>query len=84
MTNRIRQKIVVGKGGSVLIPSSDLPAGTVVDVIVLTEPDELDTTEYLLSDEETRQRLLEAIEHVERRENLVVISPEEWSEKYRL
>jgi antitoxin YefM len=45
----IRKQTVVGEGGKVEILSSDLPTGTLVDVIILMEPAEPDTTAYLLS-----------------------------------
>lgn len=41
-----------------------------------------DTTEYLLSTEANRKHLTQAIENVEKRENLIVFTPEEWNEKY--
>ena len=84
MITGIRQKTVVGEGGKVEIVSPELPPGTVVEVIVVVEPVEPDTTEYLLSTEANRKHLLEAIENVEKRENLVVMTPEEWDAKYRL
>jgi len=42
---------------------------------------EQDTTEYLLSTEANRKHLTEAIEYVEKRENLIVFTPEEWNER---
>jgi len=84
MITGIRQKTVVGEGGKIEIVSPELPTGTVVEVIVFVEPVEQDTTEYLLSTEANRKHLLEALENVEKRENLVVITPEEWNAKYRL
>jgi len=82
MINSIKQKTIVGKGGKVEIISSELPEGALVEVIVLVEWVEKDTTEYLLSTEANRKHLMESLENVEKRENLVVITPEEWDEKY--
>ena len=49
MITGIRQKVIVGEGGKVEILSPELPRGTLVDVIILVETVEQDTTEYLLS-----------------------------------
>ena len=80
----IHQRTRVGSGGTVMIQASDLPEGTLVDVIVVIASSEEDTTDYLLSTDANRQRLLDALEHIEHRQDLVVISPEEWHEKYCL
>jgi antitoxin YefM len=84
MINGIKQRSIVGKDGRIEIASSELPEGTTVEIIVLVEPPEPDETEYLLADPLNRQRLLEAIESAKNPENLVVISAEEWHEKYRV
>jgi antitoxin YefM len=89
MINGIKQHGVVGKNGRIEI-ESELPEGTAVEIIVLVEsaasavPDMSDETHYLLSTEANRQQLLEAIESANAPENLVVILPEEWNEKYRV
>jgi antitoxin YefM len=86
MINGIKQHGVVGKNGRIEI-ESELPEGTAVEIIVLVEsaPSSIsDETNYLLSTEANRQQLLEAIESANAPENLVVISPEEWNEKYRV
>jgi antitoxin YefM len=82
MIHGIRQKAVVGQGGRIEILSPELPGGSIVEVIILIEPVEQDTTEYLLSTEANRNHLLQAIENIEKGENLTVITPEEWNEKY--
>lgn len=41
-----------------------------------------DTTEYLLSGEANRKHLMESIQNVERGENLIVFTAEEWHERY--
>jgi hypothetical protein len=51
MITGIREKTIVKENGSVEIPSSDLPIGTEVEVIILVVDD---TTKYLLSSEERR------------------------------
>jgi|WetSurMetagenome_2_1015567.scaffolds.fasta_scaffold476319_1 antitoxin YefM len=61
----IRQKTVVGAGGKVEILSPDLPSGTRVEVIVLVEPVEQDTTEYLLSTEANCTHLHQALRDLE-------------------
>jgi antitoxin YefM len=84
MINGIKQWSVVGKNGKIEIPSSELPEGTSVEVIVLVGSSELDETEYLLSSESNRQQLMRAIEQSQDPANRVVISAEEWHEKYRV
>lgn len=84
MLNALRQKILVKEGGKIEISSTELPAGVMVEVIVFLPEDEPDTTDYLLSTEANRQQLLKAIAHVEKRENLITFTPEEWHEKYRI
>ncbi len=82
MIRAIKHKGIVGKEGKIEIALTELQEGTEVEVIVLVDVDEMDTTEYLLSTKNNRQELLQAIERVEKRENLVKISPQEWHEKY--
>ena len=84
MLNALRQKILVKEGGTIEISSTELPAGVMVEVIVFLPEDESDTSNYLLSTEANRQQLLKAIAHVEKRENLITFTPEEWHEKYRI
>ena len=47
------------------ISAPDLPVGTEVEVIVLVEEEEMDTTEYLLSTEANRQHLEQSIRDAE-------------------
>jgi len=82
MITALKQRAIVGKGGQVGIISSGLREGTTVEIIVLVEPYEQDATEELLSSYSNRKHLTEAIKNVENRKNLVVITPEEWDEKY--
>lgn len=94
MLSGIRRQVVVGEDGKIEIQSSELAAGTVVEVIVLVEQDRLetatsqstpeDTTEYLLSTEANRRRLMTAVQNIETKTNLVGFTPEEWDEEYNL
>lgn len=84
MFNSLKRKTTVGPGGKIELWSPELPEGAQVEVIILIMPTEAasETTDYLLSTEANRQQLLEAIDNVEKRQNLITISPEEWYEKY--
>jgi len=82
MLTGIKQHGIVGKDGKIEIQTSDIPEGTAVEIIVLVEQAEQDTTEYLLSTEANRYQLLEAIARAEIPDHLVVIAPEEWHKKY--
>lgn len=78
----IKQKGVVGKQGKIQLDSTGLNEGTEVEIIVLVTSPEIDETEYLLSTEANRQELLEAIARVEKQQDLMTITSEEWHEKY--
>lgn len=84
MITGIKQRAVVGKNGKIEISAAELIEGTVVEIIVLVESPQPDETEYLLSTEANRTKLLQALERAEDSENLVVITPEEWHEKYHV
>jgi antitoxin YefM len=94
MLSGIKQQAVVGKDGKIEIQTSELTEGTVVEVIVLIEqnatetdasqPTSQDETEYLLSTEANRHRLMTAIQNVEAKNNLISFTPEEWNEEYNL
>jgi antitoxin YefM len=87
----IRRQIVVGEDGKIEIQSSELAVGTVVEVIVLVEQNQLetatsqstpeDTTEYLLSTEANRHRLMTAIQDIKTKTNLISFTPAEWDEE---
>jgi len=62
MITGIRQKTIVGKGGKIEFLSPELPNGTLVEVIVLVEPEKQDATEYLLSTEANRNHLFQALQ----------------------
>jgi antitoxin YefM len=84
MISGIKQQSTVGKNGKIEIPSTDLPEGTLVEVIVLVEFPAIDETDYLLSTPANKDRLLQSIENIKNPENLIVITPDEWNEKYRI
>jgi len=65
MLTGIREKTVVKENGMVEISAPDLPVGTEVEVIILVEEEEMDTTEYLLSTEANRQHLEQSIRDAE-------------------
>jgi len=64
--------------------SAELEEGTDVDIIILVSDSEPDTTEYLLSTEANQRQLSEAIDRIEKKENLVTITTKEWREKYSI
>ena len=70
----IRQKAIVGEHGKVEITAPDLPTGTLVDVIVLMEPGVQDTTDYLLSSEANRSRLMQALRELDDRSSYIYIN----------
>lgn len=78
----VKQKGIVDKEGKIEVKSPELHEGTEVEIIILIPSLETDTTEYILSTEANRRELLSAIERVEKQENIVSISSEEWHEKY--
>ncbi len=75
MINGIKQKAIVGEGGRIEILSSELPAGALVEVIILLEPAEPDTTDYLLSTEANRNHLRQALTALEQREAYIYLNP---------
>jgi len=76
MLSSIRQKAVVDQYGKIEIQSAELPIGATVDVIVLIEPDESDTTDYLLSTESNRRHLLEAVKDLDKHASYTYINPD--------
>ena len=77
MFTGIRQKTVVGEGGKIEFLSPELPSGTLVEVIVLVEPEAQDTTEYLLSQETNRNHLLEALQDLDDPSCYIYVDPAE-------
>jgi antitoxin YefM len=84
MITGVKQRAVVGKDGKIEILPTELPEGTVVEVFVLVESPQPTETDYLLSTAANRTKLRQALERVAAPENLVVITPEEWHEKYHV
>ncbi|TRT80635.1 MAG: hypothetical protein EWV82_14255 [Microcystis aeruginosa Ma_AC_P_19900807_S299] len=76
MIRAIKQKGIV-----IELYSAELEEGTDVDIIILVSDSEPDTTEYLLSTEANQRELSEAIDRIEKKENLVTITVKEWREK---
>ncbi len=74
MLTGIREKTLVKENGMVEISAPDLPIGTEVEVIVLVEEEEMDTTEYLLSTEANRKHLEEALEELKHPENFIQVN----------
>jgi antitoxin YefM len=84
MIRAIKQKGIVGREGKIELYSTELEEGTDVDIIILVSDPEPDTTEYLLSTEANQRELSEAIDRIEKKENLVTITVKEWREKYSI
>jgi antitoxin YefM len=76
MLTGIREKTVVKENGMVEISAPDLPIGTAVEVIVLVEEEEIDTTEYLLSTEANRKHLERAMRDAEDPEKRIYVDIE--------
>lgn len=67
MLSGIKQKTIVGKDGKIELSTTELPEGTVVEVIVLIEPStEEDETSYLLKLEANKKHLLKALDNVQK------------------
>jgi antitoxin YefM len=84
MISGIKQQSTVGKNGKIEILSTDLPEGTLVEVIVLVQSQAINETDYLLSTPANQDHLIQALESVKDPDNLIVITPNEWNEKYRI
>ena len=85
MLNGIKKKVIVGKDGRVELPTTELEEGTIVEVIVLVEQVKPvkkivseDETSYLLSSETNKNRLLNAIENVEKG-NIIYVDIDEYA-----
>jgi antitoxin YefM len=75
LQSNLAESRVVGEGGKVEVLSPELPDGTLVDVIILVEPVEQDTTEYLLSAAANRRHLLQALQDLERPSSYIYVNP---------
>jgi antitoxin YefM len=78
MLSGIKQKTIVGKDGKIELSTTELPEGTVVEVIVLVEtPTKEDETTYLLKSETNKKHLLTALENVDKG-NLIYVDLDEY------
>ncbi|NET11261.1 MAG: hypothetical protein F6K16_42595 [Symploca sp. SIO2B6] len=94
MLSSIKQQGIVGKDGKIEIQTSELAEGTIVEVIVLVDPSsdkqpdnsdqQQNTTDYLLSNEANRRHLLASLQQLEKQENLISFTPEEWNEEHNI
>lgn len=73
MLTGIRERTVVKENGMIEIPTTDLAVGTEVEVIVLVDEEEMDTTEYLLSNEANREHLFESLRDAKNPEKLIYV-----------
>ncbi len=77
MITGIKQQTTVGKDGKIEIPTSELPEGAIVQIIVLLEEPEL-----MLAD--SYADLLAARDRLENRQDLITFTSDEWNAKYNL
>lgn len=73
MINTIREWTTVRNGGRIEVSSSELVDGSEVEVLILVGEDkgEMDETEYLMSNEANRERLLNSIKQAEEHPELL-------------
>jgi antitoxin YefM len=79
MITGTKHQAIVGKDGKLEISTSGFPEGTAVEVIVLA-----DDNGVAAASQSHRQELLEALDRVEARQDLVTFTPEEWHAKYHV
>jgi antitoxin YefM len=78
MFSGIKHNDIVGKDGKIELSATELAEGTVVEVIVLVEPQtEEDDTTYLLKSEANKKHLLKAMENVDKK-NLIYVDLDEY------
>jgi antitoxin YefM len=83
MLSGIKQKAIVGKDGKIELSATEIPEGTVVEVIVLVEsPIQEDETIYLIKSKANKNCLLKAVENVDKG-NLIYVDLDEY-EKSRI
>jgi len=64
MLQTIKTTATVNQNGAINIYSAELPIGETVEVIILIQPKNQDTTDYLLSNSANKQHLLKAVEEL--------------------
>ncbi|QLE56640.1 hypothetical protein [Nostoc sp. TCL26-01] len=77
MISGIKQKAIVGKDGKIELLATEIPEGTVVEVIVLVETSNEDETNYLLKSAANKERLFKAVENV-KAGNLIYVDLDEY------
>lgn len=76
MITGIKQKAIVGQNGKIEIANSELPEGAIVEIIIFMDsPDD-----SLIP----HPKLLEAIDRIKARQDLVTFTPEEWNAQYHV
>ena len=76
MITGIKQKAIVGHNGKIKIATSELPEGAIVEILIFMDsPDEHPVAQAYL---------LEAIDRIEARQDLVTFTPEEWNAQYHV
>ena len=76
MITGIKQKAIVGQNGKIEIETSELPEGAIVEIFIFMDsPDESSIVQA---------QLLEAIDRIEARQDLVTFTPEEWNAEYHV
>ena len=76
MITGIKQKAIVGQNGKIEIETSELPEGAIVEILIFMDsPDESSIVQA---------QLLESIDRIEARQDLVTFTPEEWNAEYHV
>jgi antitoxin YefM len=76
MITGIKQKAIVGHNGKIEIATSELPEGAIVEILIFMDSP---NDEPLVT-----PALLEAIDRIEARRDLVTFTPEEWNAQYHV
>jgi antitoxin YefM len=81
MLSGIKQKAIVGKDGKIELSATEIPEGTVVEVIVILETSIEDDTTYLLKSVANKERLLKTVENV-KAGNLIYVDLDEYEKHF--
>ena len=76
MITGIKQKAIVGHNGKIEIETSELPEGAIVEILIFMDSLEEEPTVH--------SQLLEAVDRIEARQNLVTFTPEQWNAQYHV